>query len=1780
MVDPPESHFATHDSDDAIRAGMLIDGFRILRKLGQGGMGAVYLGRDQKLGRKVALKLLRPETMGSKEAVERFLFEARTTARFNHPHIVTIYAVGEHQERPYVALEFLEGQTLRERAQTDRLGLKGTLRVGLAIADALAEAHRHGILHRDLKPENVMIPRDGRLRVVDFGLAKRVAGVSLATSDPGTSGNAPVDATTQLPDNFQTGNDGVRGTPLYMAPEQWSSAPLTPATDVWSLGLMTYELLAGEHPCAGQDKLQICYRVCDTHEPMPPLVADVPPVLRDIIARCLVKDPLARPNLEEIREVFEYVLADDRPHLAEERSPFPGLLPLDERYSEQFFGRETETNAFLERMREVPVLPVVGPSGAGKSSFVLAGVVPRLREHGRWIVLRLRPGRSPIRALAARLLSGAESSRASSNRTPWSDSGASTAGDPASSSNLAGRDLDAAEAELADELATSPAALGLRLTEIAERERAWVLLFVDQLEELRTLCEDEVQRRTFMDALCLSADDADIPVRTVFTLRDDFLGRLAEGPVARDTLSRVTVLRTPGPEALGEILRGVAGSVRYTFDDETLVDRIVGDVRGEQAALPLIQFAGQALWRRRNRTKRLLQIDAYEDMGRVAGALALHTDEVLAGLPPPQLRLAKAILVRLVSPEGTRQVLPRSQLLDGLDPEADELADRLIRERVLLVRRGGASTDEPEVELVHESLIASWERLARWLEESRDELTFLHEVGQAASLWERRGRRPDELWREDALADALRRLLRCNSTPPDTVRDFLDAGQTRERAHIRRRNTLVAASFALLIALAVSLAMLALYAMDARKQAQEGEKEAQQRRAEALAEGAQSALLRGDLLDAGARVRESLELQDTLMGRALLWQVSGSQLRWTADLGVKLEDVDFSNDGHWVAAVGETGTVFLVDAITRKTRYLRSGDNLIVAVAFSPNSRKLATGNDLGEITVWDLEDDSAYRFPDHHRGSLIDLRFTPDGDHLASAGRNGLAHLWDTTSGAKVRSFHGHEHFVRAVAFSPAGDLMATGSNDRTAVLWDVETGEVLHVLEGHEAEVETVSIAPDGARIASGSADGTVRLWDATTGEPIAVLSGHEGPVEQVAFGSDGNILASAGHDMTVRLWDARTGSPIRTLRGHEGWITGLAFSPESRDLVSAGHDFTVRMWRDAADGARAGLPEARGHGAEVTDACFTPDGRSIVSSGWGDRSLRVWDRHSGEQRAVLTGHAAQLNTVACSPDGRLVATGGVARVVTLWDLDAGEVAGVLQGHDGMIRGLEFDARGSRLVSTSEDGTIAVWDVASQKLTGRLSGHEMGVGHAKFASDGNHIASAADDGTVRLWDASTGEVLWTVEQLGRPRSVEFAAQRGSCFAVDGHEVFEWDVDSGRGGSARHTDEPLLALRLHPHRPVLGVAGQNGFAALVELENLHGLELLVGHTGETRAIDFSPDGYYALTAGQDGTVRVWLAGDILPYWRTVALLASSREALTHIGWLDLARPSAEGEARAGAAVPGWRQALEANARLGVESRDGRYLCIHRPEQRHGRVGELVELWDTAEDERLASAPLADVDRIEAFDGGCLSLTWHGLVSLLDRAGGQTHLVDSGRAIRAADGEVLVATEDEVRVFDTDGGESRRYAVGTGVSALAQDGERWILGYEDGSIETATVEDGKMEEALVFDGTPGSEVVELLVVGEDALIAGFSNGTLGLWDMETGARLYRTQLHGPVRHLALADRNLYVATDLGDTEVLDLDALYLDDCELLQRVWEESRVMWIDGRAEDWPKLESPGCPP
>jgi hypothetical protein len=762
--------------EELLSSGDMVDHFKVMRSLGAGGMGEVFLARDTKLGRKVALKIIRPSSIGTMSAVKGFLAEARLTARFNHPHIVTLYAVGEHEGCPYLALEYLEGQTLRQRMREQLPGLKETLRIGLAIAEALGEAHRMKILHRDLKPENVLIPKDGRLRVLDFGIAKALKneGESSETIEMMSEISAPVGEKQKM-----------SGTPAYIAPELWKEQDATEAVDIWAFGIVIHELFLGNHPLEpSQGGVFSAGLLAGILSPDPVVVDSAAqskaPELTELIEQCLSKDPDERPSAEALVVRLRRMLAKGERRVAPKESPFRGLQPFSEEHAAYFFGREAEIAAFLERLRVDPVLPVLGPSGAGKSSFVQAGVIPMLREQGPWTVIPLRPGNRPFLTLAGRF-QGESLTQRPKDELPTLMEGVRKLKE-----HVPDLEDAATVEEIAQQLQERPETLFMRLLSLAESSGTRVLLFVDQLEELYTLVEDEEVRRRFMQAICTAADDATDPVRVIFTLRDDFLGRVAEGVEARNALSRVTVIRTPGPEALKEVLTRAAETAGYEYDQPGLVSKMVAEVQGEPASLALLQFAARMLWERRDEEQRLLLTSAYEAIGGVAGALAEHADGVLEGLSAAQVRTARELLLRLVTAEGTRSVVSWQIALEGLGPEAEEVLDRLVNARLVTVRKSKTEeTAEAELELVHESLINSWARLSRWVDESQEDRAALAEMGQAAELWQKRGKRDEEVWYGEALREALRSVERCSSAVPEKVTVFLQAGKRHEEGRLR-----------------------------------------------------------------------------------------------------------------------------------------------------------------------------------------------------------------------------------------------------------------------------------------------------------------------------------------------------------------------------------------------------------------------------------------------------------------------------------------------------------------------------------------------------------------------------------------------------------------------------------------------------------------------------------------------------------------------------------------------------------------------------------------------------------------------------------------------------------------------------------------------------------------------------------------------------------------------------------------------------------------------------------
>jgi serine/threonine protein kinase/Flp pilus assembly protein TadD len=269
-----------------LSSGSKVGHFKILSQIGKGGMGEVYLAEDLKLDRRVAIKFLNEKYSQDQEKLRRFIQEAKATSALNHPHILTIHEIDEFEGNHYIATEYIEGETLRDHLnKKDTLSLNRILKIGIQTAEALFAAHEAGIIHRDIKPENIMIRKDGYVKVLDFGLAK-LTGENKKKSEISLEGDTKV--------QVKTDPGSVMGTASYMSPEQASGKEVDARTDIWSLGVVLYEMLAGRVPFQGKT---VSHTLVGIMEKEPRRIEDIPNALQRIVRKALTKDREMRYQL-------------------------------------------------------------------------------------------------------------------------------------------------------------------------------------------------------------------------------------------------------------------------------------------------------------------------------------------------------------------------------------------------------------------------------------------------------------------------------------------------------------------------------------------------------------------------------------------------------------------------------------------------------------------------------------------------------------------------------------------------------------------------------------------------------------------------------------------------------------------------------------------------------------------------------------------------------------------------------------------------------------------------------------------------------------------------------------------------------------------------------------------------------------------------------------------------------------------------------------------------------------------------------------------------------------------------------------------------------------------------------------------------------------------------------------------------------------------------------------------------------------------------------------------
>lgn len=748
------------------------DEYRLVRLLGKGSMGRVYLAHDTVLDRPVAVKFVGHVAPDADDR-ERFQVEGRAVARIQHPNVVTIYRVGQLEGHPYLITEYIRGKNLGEIQVP--LPSRKVLELAIGLCRGLAAAHRHGVLHRDIKLANAILAETGEIKLLDFSLAKLMDPASLDPVRPEPPREEAIEAASSV---VMRSSDGGRidrqaetiklrdasasaalprlhddsagrssagmsaaalsaadipvaaesltqagtllGTPHYMAPELWRAEPASRRSDVYALGVLMYILASGRPPTEASTPLELAERLQE-YEPRP-LLERAPrcdPRLAGLIDRCLRRDPFARfGSADDLLAALESLQPSGRELVIPEGNPYRGLQAFESKHRAVFFGRGVEIRAVIERLRADALVVVAGDSGVGKSSLVKAGVVPMVEEgnldHARqWASAAMTPGRYPLQTLISTL---------------------------AVLFDMSEETLAALIAESSTELVR---ALRKQIGEARGR-----LLVIDQFEELVTL---SAPQEVGVVGPLLARLASGLPgLRVMATVRGDFLTRVVQVPGIGDELSRaIYILRPLSPEGAREAIVGPAKVKGVRIEPATLVDELVE--AGSRGSLPLLQFALAELWEIRDQATNIISPADLRKVGGVSGALARHGDAVLAELIPTQRAAARRILMRLVTVDDTRAVRTEDELTAD-SPAAAEALKALVRARLVVARE---VNDVAVFEIAHEALLGGWSTLSTWLEEERDGRATRHRLELAVAEWERLGRSRDALWSGAPLQEVM-----------------------------------------------------------------------------------------------------------------------------------------------------------------------------------------------------------------------------------------------------------------------------------------------------------------------------------------------------------------------------------------------------------------------------------------------------------------------------------------------------------------------------------------------------------------------------------------------------------------------------------------------------------------------------------------------------------------------------------------------------------------------------------------------------------------------------------------------------------------------------------------------------------------------------------------------------------------------------------------------------------------------------------------------------------------
>jgi len=701
------------------------------------------------------------------------------------------------------------------------------------------------------------------------------------------------------------------------------------------------------------------------------------------------------------------------------------------------------------------------------------------------------------------------------------------------------------------------------------------------------------------------------------------------------------------------------------------------------------------------------------------------------------------------------------------------------------------------------------------------------------------------------------------------VEAFLTGGRVRAHAYsvwnllgrfaARHKAPLVVLAAALVALLATGvLAYLRVGAE--RDRALGAEAEASLRLAQAHEEAARAAALRGDPLEARSRLRSALEISDSPSARLLWSRLQQDSTLWSSEFGDAMYALAWSHDGALLAVGGEDRVVRLLDSRTRRLEHaLRGHADYVNAVAFSPDGRVLASGSADGTVILWDPRRGGRLRTLEGHAGEVWTVEFDRQGRALVSASADHTVRVWSLSGEAPAVVIPGSSG-AWCATFAPRGGRVAVGRATGEIEIWHPGAGQPERVLTGHTRAIQALDYSPDGDTLASASLDRSVRLWAPDTGEQRRCLEGHQDNVMAVRFSPDGARLLSASFDRTLRLWDAAEGRPLGVLARHANSLMDAVFDPSGTRVASTGYDHVVRVGLTAPMRAAEGPPP---HRQPLNSVACSPDGTRIATGDGAGRIL-LWDAASGVRVAELS-HAGPVDHVVFGRDPQTLLSQG-AGVLRCWDLGRGAQRWILGGSSDRIgiQPARLSPDGRTWVVRGGDRRARLFDAESGAL--RLTLREQDIGHIGFLPDGS-LFGLLLDGRQGRWEAGRGRRLGLLRGPEDSLHLLVADGRGGHVAATGDRgVWLWEPMRQEFELVwTSPDAQPFGLAFHPGHRLLAVGAGDGSAYLVDLDT-RAARRLVGHLKrQVAAVDFSADGAWLASVGEDASLRLWRVADGRP---------------------------------------------------------------------------------------------------------------------------------------------------------------------------------------------------------------------------------------------------------------------------------------------------------------------------